>query len=687
MDAKYFGKSKASELSAELAQARKKSKPQQRVKIVMKKVVANIILNRPELASLMPEIIALMVIDDYEIRRMCCHYIAHYAVSNPQQAAGAVEFFVRFVGDLDPMLRSLALKTSASVPLKPFLALAFESTRVLLGDSNPHVRTTAAFAVARLYQHDARKTVSHGLIEQLNELLYDENQTVVASALAALRSITDTSGSMSLNINKEHSLALMRSANAANEWRQVYLLSALMAYVPQTCQDAIEMVEAVLPALQHENAAVVLNGVKVVLYLSNYIDTPELVVPSLPAKLGAVLVSLLSKPPELQFLVLRNVILLLLGKSYLISVDVESFFWKFDDPIFIKDTKLEIIYLLANEHNIDVVFRELEEYATEVDSKMARKAIRAFGNLSLKSEAAAARCVDILLDLISNGISYIVQEASVVVKNILRKYPGKFSQLLHSIVSHYELMEEADAKLAVTWIVGQFAEEISNADAILKYLTASFSEEPLEVQYAMVTAVVKYYVHYPVEGEKLVLDVLKCATEESDNPDLRDRGFFYWRLITHPQNAGEDGEFQKRTKEIVLNINPEVNSENDKIDPAILEELELNFGSLASIYLKPVMQVFRLSKRKSLAPSPALQSRRRADLSYYMNNATSQPIERPPRRENHKKPLPPVSRNMSTSSFGTSSSKASSEKNRKESLGQKLTRKASVITRRKSVKY
>ncbi|KAM9890254.1 hypothetical protein OXX79_011561 [Metschnikowia pulcherrima] len=153
-------------------------------------------------------------------------------------------------------------------------------------------------------------------------------------------------------------------------------------------------------------------------------------------------------------------------------------------------------------------------------------------------------------------------------------------------------MEEADAKLAVTWIVGQFAEEISNADAILKYLTASFNEEPLEVQYAMVTAVVKYYVHYPVEGEKLVLDVLKCATEESDNPDLRDRGFFYWRLITHPQNAGEDGEFQKRTKEIVLNMNPEVNSENDKIDPAILEELELNFGSLASIYLKPVMQVF-----------------------------------------------------------------------------------------------
>ncbi|GEQ67258.1 hypothetical protein JCM33374_g922 [Metschnikowia sp. JCM 33374] len=648
MDSKYFGKCKASELRAELEQAKKKSKPQQRVKVVLKKVVANIILNRPELVSLMDDIIHLMVLDDYEVRRLCCHYITHYADSDPNGAAAALDFFSRFLRDLDPMVRALAIKTVSGVALPSFVALAFQWVSRLLVDKNPHVRTTAAFSVARLYQHDPKTTISHQLIESLNELLYDENQMVVANALAALSSITETSGAMNLNINKDHSLALMQDAGAANEWRQVYLLNALMSYLPKTSQDALDVVDAVLPSLMHENSAVVLNGVKVILYLSNYIDSPEIVVPNIATKLGTVLVSLLSKPPELQFLVLRNMILLLLGKNYLINVDVESFFWNFDDPIYIKDTKLEIIYLLANESNIDVVFRELEEYATEVDSKMARKAIRAFGNLSLKSESAAASCVDILLDLISNDIPYIVQESCMVIKNIIRKYPGKFDILLTTIVQYYKSMEEADAKLALTWMVGQFPDKIINVDAILEYLISSFNEEPLEVQYSMITAAVKYYVQFPVKGEPLVLNVLKWATEETDNPDLRDRGFFYWRLITNQQNEGTDSEFQKRTKEIVINMNPEINSQNDKIDPAILEELELNIGSLASIYLKSVRHVFRLAKRRSLPQSPALQPRRKSELSYHVNSATSQPIERPARREHQVKSLPRMNRNPSS---------------------------------------
>ena len=34
-----------------------------------------------------------------------------------------------------------------------------------------------------------------------------------------------------------------------------------------------------------------------------------------------------------------------------------------------------------------------------------------------------------------------------------------------------------------------------------------------------------------------VLRVLDLATTECENPDLRDRGFVYWRLLTNPQAA------------------------------------------------------------------------------------------------------------------------------------------------------
>lgn len=680
MDQKYFGKAKAADLRAELDLARKKLRPQQRVKMVLKKFVSNIILNRQELAGLMSDVVRLMVIDDYEIRRLCCHYIVHYAELNAESVE-ALDFLKRFLQDLDAMLRALAVRTVSSIPLPPFVDLAMTAIKHALQDVNPHVRTAAAFAVGRIYQHDPKQTLLLLYIEALNDLLYDENQTVVCNALAALNLITETSSTLNLKINKDHSLALVRNVSLANEWHQVYLLNAVMLYVPEKCSDALEVLQTVLPCLQHENLAVVLNAVKVVMYLANYIETPDLVAQGLSKRLGSVVVALLSKPPEIQFLVLRNVILLLLGRKYLISVDVLLFFWNFDDPIYIKDTKLEIIYLLADENNIDVVFRELEEYATEVDVNMARKAIRAFGNLSIKLNAAATRCVDILLDLLSNGISYVVHEAAVVLKNILRKYPGRYDFAIESLSRHYRMVEEPDAKAAIVWMVGQYPDKIPNVDEVLGHFVKTFEEDPLEVQYALLNTVVKFYVKYPKRGEQFLLTVLKSATEECNNPDLRDHGFFYWRLITHPDNNGTDADFQSKTKEIVIDADSAITADNDNIDPAIIEELELNIGSLASIYLKSVKYVFRLAKRRHLQPSPALQPRVRDHSAEELNRATGEIAEVPdrvitrpevPAKLPSHKPLPAINEPkfllLST----------------ENKFSQKLSRTASKLSRKKS---
>jgi vesicle coat complex subunit len=49
---------------------------------------------------------------------------------------------------------------------------------------------------------------------------------------------------------------------------------------------------------------------------------------------------------------------------------------------------------------------------------------------------------------------------------------------------------------------------------------------------ALLTATVKLFVQRPTAGQELVPKVLKWATEEVDNPDLRDRGYIYWRLLS-----------------------------------------------------------------------------------------------------------------------------------------------------------
>ena len=52
----------------------------------------------------------------------------------------------------------------------------------------------------------------------------------------------------------------------------MYILDALLRYVPEKCSDAEIMADRVLPQLNHANSAVVLTTIKVLLYLMNYME-------------------------------------------------------------------------------------------------------------------------------------------------------------------------------------------------------------------------------------------------------------------------------------------------------------------------------------------------------------------------------------------------------------------------------
>ncbi|KAK6201471.1 adaptin N terminal region-domain-containing protein [Scheffersomyces amazonensis] len=689
-DGKLFIKSKATELRTELDQALKKSKPHSKVKIVLKKVIANIILNNNELVPLLPDIIKLLKIDDYEIRKMSSQFIVEYGPENAALAKEAIPYYTRFLEDPSPLLRSLAIKTLSTVKNKDFQIISFEVIKKLLNDNDPEVRKASAYCVSRLFQNDPDRAIRDQLINNLNELLYDNNQIVVSNTLAALNSITETNKSLTLTIDKAHSIALISHLNVANEWCQVYILNSLSSYVPQTSDEALELIEAALPSLQHESSAVVLNAIKIIVYFCNYVKNPQLIIPSLSNRLGTSLVSLLSKPAEIQFLVLRNVILLLLGRRELINLDVEMFFCKYDDPIYIKDTKLEIIYLLANSQNIHSVIRELEEYATEIDVSMSRKAIRAFGNLSVKLVGAAQECVEVLCDLIGNGIPYIVQESAIVLKNILRKYPQRFDFAVDVLLNQYKLIDEPDAKTSLIWIVGQYDDNQERSIKIINDLSSNFKEEPLEVQYALLTAVTKLYLKYPTEGESSMLNVLKWATEEVDNPDVRDRAYIYWRLLSLDENTSGDGGFQEKSKQIILNSSPMISSDNDNIDPKILEELELNIGTLASIYLKPVQHVFRLSKKKQLVPSPALQPRiiktAEPDIDNYNENENGNGNGNGNGNDNEvNRPSKPLPTRPNTSRVNSSSNTNHSHLAPHRNASSTLSSRSSVISGQKSL--
>lgn len=82
----------------------------------------------------------------------------------------------------------------------------------------------------------------------------------------------------------------------------------------------------------------------------------------------------------------------------------------------------------------------------------------------------------------------------------------------------------------------------------------------------------------------IVCNVLACMSptvlglQETDNPDLRDRAYVYWRLLsTDPEAA----------KEVVLAEKPVITDAGSSMEPALLASLLSNLSTLASVYHKP----------------------------------------------------------------------------------------------------
>lgn len=101
-----------------------------------------------------------------------------------------------------------------------------------------------------------------------------------------------------------------------------------------------------------------------------------------------------------------------------------------------------------------------------------------------------------------------------------------------------EDLDEPEAKASLIWILGEYAEKIDNSNELLSYFLNSFSDEEIIVQIQILTSIVKLYLKKPDSNQNLVQKVLELSTKNCDNPDIRDRAYVYWRLLsTDPEAA------------------------------------------------------------------------------------------------------------------------------------------------------
>ncbi|KAK3670645.1 beta-adaptin [Recurvomyces mirabilis] len=549
-----------------------------------------------DVSALFPDVLKNIATPDLDQKKLVYLYLMNYAKSHPDLCILAVNTFVQDSEDPNPLVRALAIRTMGCIRVEKMVDYMEEPLRKTLKDESPYVRKTAALCVAKLFDLNPALCIENGFVETLQEMIGDSNPMVVANSVTALAEIDESAPeTRALIVTSQMLKKLLLALNECTEWGRITILSTLADYQAVDTKESEHICERVSPQFQHVNPSVVLAAVKCVFIHMQHIDNTTLHATYLK-KMSPPLVTLVSSQPEVQYVALRNIDLLLQKQPGILDKEMRVFFCKYNDPPYLKLTKLEIMVRIASPSNADQLLAELKEYALEVDMDFVRKAVRAIGQVAIKIEESAEKAVNVLLELLNTKVGYVVQEVIVVIKDIFRKYPG-YEGIIPTLCQCIDELDEPNARGSLIWIVGEYAEKISNAGDIMAGFVEGFNEEFTQTQLQILTAVVKLFLKKPDESQGLVQKVLQAATAESDNPDIRDRAYVYWRLLSSdPQVA----------KNIVLSARPQITSTIPVLPGPLLDSLIPNLSTLASVYQKPP-QTFLGQGRSSALQAAAIE--------------------------------------------------------------------------------
>ncbi|WFD31545.1 beta-adaptin [Malassezia sp. CBS 17886] len=557
-----------------------------RRKDAIKRVIANMTVGK-DVSGLFPDVLKNMQTEDLEQKKLVYLYLMNYAKTQPELVILAVNTFVKDTEDPNPLIRALAIRTMGCLRAEKIIDYLPDPLDRALHDDNPYVRKTAVICVAKLFNMKPDLAVERGFIDAVKARISDSNPMVVANAVTALSDIQQAAHEMDgdraahvFALDSDVLMKLLVALNECTEWGRIVILNTLALYRSADEREAEHICERVIPQFQHANGSVVLGAVKVVLVHMENTGKPAFV-QQLIRKMAPPLVTLVSSEPEVQWVALRNINLVLQKYPEILSNELRIFFCKYNDPPYVKAEKIDVMIKLARDANVDMLLSELKEYASEVDVDFVRRAIRAIGQCAIAIPAAAERCVYVLLELIASRVNYVVQEAIVVVKDIFRKYPNQYTRIIPSLCANLEDIDEPDAKAALVWIIGEYAEKIENSVDLLAVCVEEFCEDEPTVQFQTLTAIIKAFLKKPDSelAQRIVQVVLEKATKECDNADLRDRAYMYWRLLSSTDTDA--------ARNVVLPPPPPIVAPTASIPRALLNELIGELSLLSSVYHKP----------------------------------------------------------------------------------------------------
>ena len=423
---------------------------------VVKKVIAFMTLGY-DCSRLFPEMVMASSTSDIVLKKMSYLYLSKYASSNPELATLCINTMTKDCKDQDPMVRGLAVRSLSSLNLIDTLEYMVPVINQGFQDTSGYVRRNSAMAVLKLYHLSPEMLDETDLQNQCEGLLMDRDPDVVTTALMVLDEVLLSQGG--ITATKPLVFSLMTRIKDLSEWGQCTALAVVARYRPGSKQETFDMMNRLDPCLRVSNSGVVLATMKIFL---QFADTVAEIKQDVYLRLKQpVLMMTAASSNEIRFAILAHVYLMVCAVPGIFDDEFKQLYCRYDESLSVKRVKLKILPLLSDEANVKELVDELVEYAN--DPVFCEQAIKAIGQVAVRLPFYADTIINQLLELMECEDDEIRAHVVDVIKDLLRKYPDRATDVLPSLPRCLRRVEATRGKEAVIWMVGEFGKTMHEA--------------------------------------------------------------------------------------------------------------------------------------------------------------------------------------------------------------------------------
>lgn len=499
----------------------------------MKRIIV-LLAKGHDASRLFPAVIKNVVSKNVEIKKLVYVYLGRHAEEQKDLALLSIASFQRALKEPNQLIRAGALRVLSTIRVKilsPIIILAIRNASL---DMSSYVRTTAAYAIPKLYSVDP--DLKTQLVHIIQKLLDDETVLVIGSAMIAFQEVCPEKFDLIHQVYRK----LCAVLNDVDEWGQVTIIGILTRYVrsqftnpnfknQDTKDESFNITGSYLdpehklllrctkPLLQSRNAAVVMAVSQLYYHTAPKSDM------FLAAK---ALVRFLRSHKEIQCLILNAIASISVNNKAVFGNFLKSFFVRSSDTSTLKLLKLSILTNLSTKANVSAILEEFQTYILHTDKRFVAATIQAIGRVACSISEVTVSCLQGLLSLLSNRDEAIVAESIIVIKTLLQNKAADPKQIVTHMVKLLDNITVPQAKAVILWLLGEHSQEVPVvAPDVLRKMAKTFPEEDDTVKMQILNLSMKLYISNPDQTALLCQYTVNLAKYDP-NYDIRDKARF-----------------------------------------------------------------------------------------------------------------------------------------------------------------